>query len=101
MTGFDADADAVEAHGKVLSDQLTGDLRQAVDASHISLGADVLGLICQVYSFVFDEELQEAQNLVGKLPDAMEATGSQLISTASTYRSTDGDNATGLGQVHP
>ncbi|MEO6082873.1 MAG: type VII secretion target [Umezawaea sp.] len=101
MTGFEIDADAVEAHGKLLSGQLTGDLQQAVDASHISLGSDVLGLICQVYSLVFDEELQEAQNLVGKLPDAMEATGAQLISTASTYRGVDGDNAAGLGQVYP
>jgi hypothetical protein len=84
-----------------LSDQFTGDLQQAVDASHISLGADVLGLICQVYSFVFDEELREAQNLVSRLPDAMEATGAQLIATAATYRGVDGDNAADLGEVHP
>jgi hypothetical protein len=100
MTGFGTNADAVEAHGKVLSDQLAGDLQQAVDASHTSLGADVLGLICQVYSFVFDEELQEAKNLVSTLPGVMESTGGELIATAATYRGVDGDNAAGLGGVY-
>jgi len=100
MTGFGTDADTVEAHGKVLSDQFAGDLQQAVDASHVSLGADALGLICQVYSFVFDEELREAKNLVGTLPGVMEATGGELIATAATYRGVDGDNAAGLSGVH-
>jgi hypothetical protein len=100
MTGFGTDADAVEAHGKLLSDQFTGDLQQAVDASHVSLGADALGLICQVYSFVFDEELQAAKDLVNRLPNAVEATGAQLISTAATYRGVDGDNAGELGEVY-
>jgi hypothetical protein len=100
MTGFGTNADAVEAHGKLLSDRLASDLQQVVDASHVSLGADVMGLICQVYSFVFNEELQHAQDLVSKLPAAMETTGGELKATAATYRGVDGDNAAGLGGVY-
>lgn len=100
MSGFGAHADSIEAHGKLLSNQLAADLQEAVDASHISLGADVMGLICQVYSFVFNDELQQAQDLVGKLPAAMEVTGGELQATSTTYRDIDGGNAAGLAGVY-
>lgn len=100
MSGFQTSAEAVEAHGKLLSDQLAADLQEAVSASHTSLGPDVMGLICQVYSFVFNDELQQAQDLVAKLPAAVEATGGELLATAATYRDVDGGNATGFEGIH-
>ncbi|MEV8442271.1 hypothetical protein AB0425_33265 [Actinosynnema sp. NPDC051121] len=100
MSGFETRADAVEAHGKLLSDQLAADLQEAVSASHTKLGADVMGLICQVYTFVFDDELQQAQDLVAKLPSAVEATGVELKATAATYRDADGGNAAGFEGIN-
>jgi hypothetical protein len=100
MSGFETSADAVEAHGKLLSGRLAADLQEAVSASHTKLGADVMGLICQVYTFVFDEELQQAQELVATLPPAVEATGGELVATAATYRDVDGEHATALGGIN-
>jgi hypothetical protein len=57
-------------------------------------------LICQVYSFVFNDELQQAQDLVGKLPAALEATGGELQATAATYRDVDGATAAGFQGVY-
>jgi hypothetical protein len=100
MTGFETHAEAVDAHGKFLSETLASDLQQAVDASHVSLGADVMGVICQVYSFVFNEELDQAKDLVSKLPGAMESTGGELRATAATYRDTDEGQGSAFGGLY-
>jgi hypothetical protein len=92
MSGFETHVEAVEAHGRFLSSDLAADLQQCVDASHISLGPDVMGIICQVYPRIFNEKLDHAKDLLSKLPTAVDSTGIQLCDTASTYR--DNEQAT-------
>jgi hypothetical protein len=93
MTGFQTSAEAVTEHGKLLATRLTDDLNKAVEASHISLGPDVMGVICQMYSFVFNKELDRAKDLVAALPKAMESTGRRLQESGATYDDVERGNA--------
>lgn len=97
MTGFEARAEAIGNHGKFLSGQLGSELQQAVDASHVSLGADVMGVICQVYAGIFNDELDHAKELLAKLPEVMETTGEGLSANAETYRNAEEANRASFG----
>jgi len=90
MTGFQTDAETVRAHGRTLSTQLTDDLTEAVQAAEtVNLGAEAMGVICQMYTFVFNDELDHAKELLGKLPEAMESTGDRLQQSAAGYEETE------------
>jgi hypothetical protein len=86
MTGFTTQTEAVQAHGKTVSSQIVGDLDEAVQAAQsVALGPEVMGIICQMYTFVFNDELDHAKDMVSKLPEAMESTGKRLQQAASLY----------------
>ena len=86
MTGFSTQTEAVQAHGKTLSSQIVSDLDEAVQAAQsVALGPEVMGIICQMYTFVFNDELDHAKEMVGQLPKAMESTGTRLQQAASMY----------------
>lgn len=100
-SGFAAQSDAIAAHGKQLLNAIAPSLQEVVTASQISLGANVMGEICQMYAFIFNDELDKAKELISKLPGAVESTGDQLGKTAELYQNTDTSNASsleGLGQ---
>lgn len=99
--GFAAQSDAIAAHGKQLLNSVAPSLQEVVTASQISLGPNVMGEICQIYALIFNDELDTAKELIGKLPGAIESAGDQLGKTAELYQSTDTSNAgslEGLGQ---
>ncbi|MDX3662749.1 hypothetical protein PV646_36075 [Streptomyces sp. ID05-26A] len=97
MSGkFAAESEAIAAHGKQLLTAVAPSLQEVVTASRISLGANVMGEICQMYAGIFNEELDTAKDLVSKLPAAVEATGDQLVRTAELYDSIDTGNAASL-----
>jgi hypothetical protein len=86
MTGFSTQTEAVQAHGKTLAGQIADDLDEAVQAARtVTLGPEVMGVICQMYTFVFNDELDHAKDMLGKLPRAMESTGTRLQQAASMY----------------
>ncbi|ANZ35665.1 hypothetical protein BBK82_05800 [Lentzea guizhouensis] len=100
MTGaFRTQADAVAAHGKMLVGQLSPSLQEAASASQVSLGPNVMGELCQMWSFIFNDELDDAKALLASLPKAFEATGDSLCSTAETYRQADDGNRIALDGV--
>jgi hypothetical protein len=99
--GFAAQSETIAAHGKQLLNAVAPSLQEVVTASQISLGANVMGEICQIYACIFNDELDTAKELISKLPSAVESTGEQLGETARLYQSTDAGNAAsleGLGQ---
>ncbi|GAB2859309.1 hypothetical protein [Lentzea nigeriaca] len=83
--GFQTQAETVAAHGKMLVGRLSPSLQEAVSASQVSLGPNVMGELCQAWSWIFNDELDNAKNLLAALPKAFEATGDELCSTAETY----------------
>ena len=92
MTGFAAQSEAIAAHGKQLVGQLSPSLQEAVSASQVSLGPNVMGELCQHWSWIFNKELDDAKALLAALPKAFEATGDGLCSTAETYQRAEEDN---------
>jgi hypothetical protein len=86
MTGFSTQTAAVAAHGKTVSSQIVDDLDEAVQAAQsVTLGPEVMGIICQMYTFVFQGEMDDANEMLGALPKAMESTGTRLQQAASMY----------------
>lgn len=100
MTGFAAQSEAIAAHGKQIVGGLSPSLQEVASASQVSLGPTVMGELCQVWSFIFNDELDKAKLLLAELPKAFEATGDSLCSTAETYRQTDEGNRDALRGVH-
>lgn len=100
MTGFHTQADAIAAHGKQLANAVAPSLQEVVTASQISLGPNVMGEICQVYAFIFNDELDNAKHLVSLLPDVVEATGDELGKTADLYQNTDASTAGSMKGLH-
>ncbi|MFI6097788.1 hypothetical protein ACIA8G_19695 [Lentzea sp. NPDC051213] len=94
--GFQTSAETVAAHGKMLVGQLSPSLQEAVSASQVSLGPNVMGELCQVWSWIFNEELDDAKALLAALPKAFEATGDELCSTAETYQQAEDGNRTSM-----
>ncbi|SDP20990.1 hypothetical protein [Lentzea jiangxiensis] len=90
--GFQAQAEAIAAHGKNLVGQLSPSLQEAASASQVSLGPAVMGELCQRWSWIFNDELDKAKQLLAELPKAFEATGDSLCSTAETYQQTEDGN---------
>jgi hypothetical protein len=90
MTGFTTQTEAVQAHGKALSTQITDSLDEAVQAAQsTTLGPEVMGIICQMYTFVFRDEMDDAKEMLGQLPKAMDSTGTRLQQAASMYDGTE------------
>lgn len=90
MSGLGTTPEDLEAHAKLLDGTLAPDLQEAVDAAgQVKLGAESMGVICQVYSFIFDDELETAKDMLTKLPQVMEAASEQLRGSAGDYRNTD------------
>lgn len=96
MTGFAARSEAIAAHGKQIVGQLSPSLQQVASASQVSLGPAVMGELCQMWSFIFNDELDDAKALLAALPKAFEATGDELCSTAETYQQTEDGNRDSL-----
>ncbi len=94
--GFQTQAETVAAHGKMLVGQLSPSLQEAVSASLVSLGANVMGELCQHWSWIFDEELDDAKALLAVLPKAFESTGDNLCSAAETYQQAEEGNRTAM-----
>ncbi|GLY48925.1 hypothetical protein [Lentzea sp. NBRC 102530] len=92
MSGFAARSEAITAHGKQLVGRLAPSLQEVASASQVSLGPNVMGELCQVWSFIFNDELDKAKSLLAELPRAFEATGDSLCSTAETYQQSDDGN---------
>ncbi|SES04641.1 hypothetical protein [Lentzea albida] len=90
--GFRTQAETVAAHGKMLVGRLSPSLQEAVSASQVSLGPNVMGELCQRWSWIFNEELDDAKALLAALPKAFEATGDELCSTAETYQQVEEGN---------
>ncbi|WP_439663775.1 hypothetical protein ACSHWB_21440 [Lentzea sp. HUAS TT2] len=99
MTGFAAQSEAVAAHGKQIVGGLSPSLREVASASQVSLGPTVMGELCQVWSFIFNDELDKAKLLLAELPKAFEATGDSLCSTAETYQQTEDGNRASMRGV--
>ncbi|SDL36573.1 Excreted virulence factor EspC, type VII ESX diderm [Lentzea albidocapillata subsp. violacea] len=99
MTGFAAQSEAIAAHGKQLVGQVSPSLQEAVSASQVSLGPNVMGELCQAWSWIFNDELDDAKALLAALPKAFEATGDELCSAAETYRQTEEGNRTAMQGV--
>jgi hypothetical protein len=90
MTGFTTQTEAVQAHGKSLSTQITDSLDEAVQAAQsVTLGPEVMGVICQMYTFVFQGEMDDAKEMLSALPKAMDSTGTRLQRAASMYDGTE------------
>lgn len=98
--GFEARADSIDAHGKELLNSLGPSLREVMNASQVSLGTDVMGLIGQMYTGIFNEELEVAKNLLAKLPEAADVAGEGLISTANEYRQAEAGNQAAFGGMN-
>ena len=96
MTGFQAQAETVSAHGKMLVGRLTPSLQEAVSASQVSLGPNVMGELCQHWSWIFNHELDQAKALLAALPKAFESTGDELCATAETYQHVEEGNRTAM-----
>jgi hypothetical protein len=94
--GFKAQSETVAAHGKMLVGQLSPSLQEAVSASRVSLGPNVMGELCQVWSWIFNDELDDAKALLAALPKAFESTGDELCATAETYQQVDEGNLTAM-----
>jgi hypothetical protein len=93
MSGsFQTQSETVAAHGKMLVGQLTPSLQEAMSASQVSLGPNVMGELCQRWSWIFNTELDEAKALLAALPKAFESTGDELCSTAETYQQAEEGN---------
>ncbi|HEX8870149.1 MAG TPA: type VII secretion target [Lentzea sp.] len=90
--GFQVQSEAISAHGKQLVGQLAPSLQEAVSASQVSLGPNVMGELCQHWSWIFNEELDDAKALLAALPKAFESTGDELCSTAETYQQVEEGN---------
>jgi hypothetical protein len=95
-SGFQAQSETIAAHGKQIVGQLAPSLQEAVSASQVSLGPSVMGELCQAWSWIFNEELDEAKALLAALPKAFEATGDELCSTAETYQQVEEGNRTAM-----
>ncbi|WP_309110917.1 type VII secretion target [Saccharothrix sp.] len=90
MSGFKTSKADLEDHAKLLDGTLSSEVREAVDAAgQVKLGAETMGVICQVYSFIFNDELDTARDLLAKLPEALDATGAELRASANLYDTTD------------
>ena len=96
MSGFQTQADTVAAHGKMLTGQLSPSLQEAVSAAQVSLGPNVMGELCQHWSWIFNTELDDAEALLAALPKTFEATGDELCSTAETYQHVEEGNRTAM-----
>ncbi|MDX8146049.1 hypothetical protein SK854_28335 [Lentzea sp. BCCO 10_0061] len=96
MTGFAAQSGAIAAHGKQIVGRLSPSLQEVASASQVSLGPNVMGELCQAWSWIFDDELDKAKLLLAELPKAFEATGDDLCSTAETYQQTEDGNRASL-----
>ena len=92
-SGFAAQSEAIAAHGKQIVGQLSPSLHEAASASQVNLGPSVMGELCQAWSWIFNEELDEAKALLAALPKAFESTGDELFSTADTYQHTEEVNS--------
>ena len=101
MTGFSAQSDAIAAHGKQIVGRLAPSLQEVASASQVSLGPNVMGELCQAWSWIFDDELDKAESLLAELPKAFEATGDELCSTAETYQQTEDGNRTSMRGMNP
>jgi hypothetical protein len=95
-SGFTAQSEAIAAHGKQIVGQLSPSLQEAVSASQANLGPNVMGELCQAWSWIFNEELDEAKALLAALPGAFEATGDELCSTAETYQQAEAGNRSSM-----
>lgn len=95
-SGFNTRAETVAAHGKMLVGQLSPSLQEVVAASQVNLGPNVMGELCQVWSWIFNEELDDAKALLAALPTAFESTGENVRSTAETYQHTEEGNRAAL-----
>lgn len=94
MTGTQTNTDAMNAHGKHLTGEITSGLQKAHDAStSVTLGPEVMGLLCQAWTFIFDDELKTAQDLMAQLPKAMEQSGNKVLDASRDFR--DRDDAAG------
>lgn len=101
MSGFKTTKTDLEAHAKLLDGTLSAEVQEAVDAAgQVKLGAETMGVICQVYSFIFNDELDTARDLLSKLPEALDATGAELRAAANLYDTTDQGERTNFDGMH-
>ena len=93
MSGTETDTDAMAKHGKHLTGEITSALGKAhATSTEVKLGADVMGELCQAWSFIFDDEVAAAQEMLQQLPKAMDASGGRVLDAAKEFRERDDRN---------
>lgn len=98
--GFQTQAETVTAHGKMLVGRLSPSLQEAVSASQVSLGSNVMGELCQGWSWIFNDELDQAKSLLAALPTAVDTTGDELCSTTETYQQVEERNRAAVQRMN-
>lgn len=101
MAGESMETSAAEIrqHAAFVGGPIHDGLVQVVDASKVSIGADVMGVLCQAWSFIFQEEHEQAKAAVAKLPDLLMMDADCLKTIAEAYESTEDLNRSMFGQV--
>ncbi|QGK69196.1 hypothetical protein GIY23_06315 [Allosaccharopolyspora coralli] len=90
MSGLQTNTEAMNAHGKQLTGDIASGLQQAHDAStSVQLGPEVMGVLCQAWSFIFTDELDSTKQMLGQLPKAMEESGHKVLDAAKDIRDRD------------
>ena len=102
MSGTQADTQAMADHGKHLTGEIASGLQKAHDAStQVKLGDDVMGELCQMYSFIFNDEVAAAEEMLRALPKAMDASGNRVMDTAKDIQERDDRNKENFEGLQP
>ncbi|RCW45074.1 excreted virulence factor EspC (type VII ESX diderm) [Halopolyspora algeriensis] len=88
--GIHTNTDAMDAHGKHLAGEITAALDKAHEAAaSVELGPDVMGVLCQFWTSIFEEERASAERLLGQLPQSLEDSGNKVKEAAQEFRDRD------------
>lgn len=98
--GTHTNTDAMDAHGQKLTGEITAALDKAHQAStETPIDSGALGVLCQVWAFIFEDERTAAEEMLKQLPQAMQETGENVKSAAAEFRARDQDAADNLGRM--
>ncbi|MDR7301012.1 type VII secretion target [Haloactinomyces albus] len=88
--GIHTNTDAMDAHGKHLTGEITSALDKAREAStQTPIDAGAMGALCQMWTVLFEEERDAAEKLLEQLPRSMEDSGNKVKEAAQEFRDRD------------
>ncbi len=100
MSYTHTNTDAMDAHGEHLTGEITSQLDKAHTAStQTPIDSGAMGVLCQLWTLVFIDERKAAEDMLKKLPEAMEDTGNKVLDAARDFRERDEAAANELGRT--